>query len=139
MNRPNLKEFLEMYPYCPVCLECKPEIRKRKILIKARILGFTIEYDYLFITDLVCKQGHYELIFNKDFESTDNYEDVYIHFINLITADYDISICIPDNWIRISYGFKTEVERILHCDDYGKWMLPYEQMIEKLDKLWALA
>jgi len=128
MNRPLLSDFLKQYPKCPICLDHVPEIRRTKITKYA-------PHEWV---DLRCVQGHYELNVSNAFEG-DNIDDIYVHVIHFTTAHYDISICIPDDWIRVSYGFKDEAERIMRCDDYNKWMLTHEQMMDKLNKLWTLA
>lgn len=136
MNRPLLTDFLKQYPKCPICLEHVPE--KREQLLRTYSSGGPRGTKFTKI-DYRCKQGHYEVDINKAFIQDDDMNGIYVQFIHFTTAYYDISICLPDDWIRICYGNRNETSRIIECNDYTKWMLTNEQMIKKLDKLWSLA
>src|SRR5271170_1496480 len=125
MNRQLLKEFLVKYPTCPVCGE---KIRERRTLIE-----YQPDYE---IVDFCCKYGHYEIGLNRTFDLGFPPDDLFVHVISFITSDYDISIYLPEDWMRVSY---KEVERELNCNDYNKWMLNHKQILDKLSTLWSLA
>lgn len=113
------KDFIKKYPVCPTC---SGSLEMKSVQHKS--------------FDIRCKQGHYTL--NID----DNYK--LVNCIWFITADYDISIILEKiegelDWIRISYGFQNEVERTMDCYNYEKWMLSYDDMMDKLKTLWSLA
>lgn len=117
----SLSDFLKLYPNCPLC----NDKLENKIIPKERSIIENYKY-------LRCKNGHYEIAPESSVDDT-------IVYISFTTDYYDISIYIIDDWIRIEYGILNKKEITFDCKDFAKWMLPHDQMLIKLNKLWSLA
>lgn len=138
----SLKEFLNKYPNCPLCSGI---IAERRMSLKGTSVYSASGSTSIF--ELRCKEGHYQINVNKYINDGDPYDDVYINSIQFITSDYDVSIYIIEDWMNIIFGEHYAAYdnpedvciRELKCNDYERWMLTHEQMLNKLKKLLVIA
>jgi hypothetical protein len=120
----SLKYFIEQYPVCPLCSGSFVD----GVFGKSIDLN-TMESRPLFFT-MSCKKGHFFAYIH---------EGSITSFL-MTTSAYDISIINDENYIRIAYGSgEKEIERTMECEDFNKWMISHEQILDKLGKLWSLA
>lgn len=134
-----LIDFLKQYPNCPLC-GAELHRDERDMMIK---LGTEAEPEkntkFKFL-EVRCKEGHYLLHFDRFIKEDDLKEDIQVNSISLLTAAYDISILVSENWIRIEYGLGEEkTEKDFACEDFSKWMITHDEMLDKLNKLWSIA